>query len=144
MSDYAKDVSLQYTKEAVGVVGVITPWNFPLAMITRKAAPALAAGCSVVIKPSRNTPLCALALVELAHQAGVPAGVLNLITGEKSTEIGDALCESKQVRKKVLPVAVLQASIFSIIFIMLPRILLDCSANHWMKKLHIQFLLCFC
>ena len=61
MSDYAKDASLQYTKEAVGVVGVITPWNFPLAMITRKAAPALAAGCSVVIKPSRNTPLCALA-----------------------------------------------------------------------------------
>ena len=99
MSDFAKDTTLQYTKEAVGVVGVITPWNFPLAMITRKAAPALAAGCSVVIKPSRNTPLCALALVELAHQAGVPAGVLNLITGEKSTEIGDALCESKQVRK---------------------------------------------
>ena len=54
MSDFAKDTTLQYTKEAVGVVGVITPWNFPLAMITRKAAPALAAGCSVVIKPSRN------------------------------------------------------------------------------------------
>ncbi len=99
MSDFAKDATLQYTKEAVGVVGVITPWNFPLAMITRKVAPALAAGCSVVVKPSRNTPLCALALTELSHQAGLPAGVLNLITGEKSAEIGDALCESKQVRK---------------------------------------------
>ncbi|PWW42957.1 aldehyde dehydrogenase family protein, partial [Chromohalobacter israelensis] len=68
------------TKEPIGVVGAITPWNFPLAMITRKAAPAIAAGCSMVLKPSEETPLSALALATLAEEAGVPAGVFNVVS----------------------------------------------------------------
>lgn len=86
------------TKEPVGVVAAITPWNFPAAMITRKVAPALAAGCTVVVKPASETPFSALALAVLAEKAGVPAGVLNIITG-KAREIGQELTTSPKVRK---------------------------------------------
>jgi succinate-semialdehyde dehydrogenase/glutarate-semialdehyde dehydrogenase len=87
-------------KQAMGVCAAITPWNFPIAMITRKVAPALAAGCPVVIKPAEQTPLSALAVAELALRAGMPAGVLNVITadGAKSIEVGKVLCASDIVR----------------------------------------------
>ena len=85
-------------RQPVGVCAAITPWNFPLAMITRKVAPALAAGCTIVVKPSEETPLTALALGALAEQAGLPAGVLNIVTGDPQV-IGDALCASPVVRK---------------------------------------------
>ncbi len=84
-------------KQAIGVVGAITPWNFPLAMITRKVAPALAAGCTAVVKPAEDTPLTALALAELAHRAGIPKGVFNVITGD-APAIGKELTESPLVR----------------------------------------------
>lgn len=84
--------------QPVGVVAAITPWNFPIAMITRKCAPALAAGCPVVIKPSELTPYCALALAELASRAGFPAGSINVVTG-RPTEIGGELTSSPLVRK---------------------------------------------
>jgi succinate-semialdehyde dehydrogenase/glutarate-semialdehyde dehydrogenase len=86
-------------KQPVGVVAAITPWNFPNAMITRKAAPALAAGCPIVIKPASETPLSALALAELAEQAGIPAGVFNVITTTRSRAVGIELTESPLVRK---------------------------------------------
>lgn len=86
-------------RQPVGVVAAITPWNFPIAMITRKAAPALAAGCAIVIKPSEETPLCALALAKLAQQAQIPDGVLNVITGLDSKAIGKSLTENPVVRK---------------------------------------------
>ncbi|RUV28673.1 MULTISPECIES: NAD-dependent succinate-semialdehyde dehydrogenase [unclassified Mesorhizobium] len=85
-------------KEAVGVCAVITPWNFPNAMITRKVAPALAAGCTVVIKPSEFTPFSALALGVLAERAGIPAGVINIVTGMPG-EIGKELMANETVRK---------------------------------------------
>ena len=88
-------------KEPVGVVAAITPWNFPLAMIARKIAPALAAGCTVVAKPAEDTPLTAIALVMLAHQAGVPDGVLNLISASRESAVeavGEWLADSR-VRK---------------------------------------------
>jgi len=85
-------------KQPVGVVAAITPWNFPLAMITRKVAPALAAGCTAVIKPAEATPLTALALAELAEQAGIPAGVFNVVTGLPET-IGAELTSNPKVRK---------------------------------------------
>ncbi|MHC1551325.1 NAD-dependent succinate-semialdehyde dehydrogenase [Phyllobacterium sp. K27] len=85
-------------KEAVGVCAIITPWNFPNAMITRKVAPALAAGCTVVIKPSEFTPFSALALGVLAEQAGIPAGVINIVTG-MPTEIGKEFMANETVRK---------------------------------------------
>ncbi|MBZ9921781.1 NAD-dependent succinate-semialdehyde dehydrogenase [Mesorhizobium sp. BR1-1-7] len=85
-------------KEAVGVCAIITPWNFPNAMITRKVAPALAAGCTVVIKPSEFTPFSALALVVLAERAGIPAGVINIVTG-MPVEIGNELMANETVRK---------------------------------------------
>lgn len=85
-------------KQPVGVVAAITPWNFPNAMITRKAGPALAAGCTFIVKPATETPYSALALAELAEQAGIPKGVFNVITG-KSREIGEALTQSSVVRK---------------------------------------------
>lgn len=96
----AADTRIVVMKQAVGVCAAITPWNFPIAMITRKAAPALAAGCTVVLKPAEQTPLSALALAELAEQAGFPPGVFNVVTGdaEQSVEIGKALCESDIVR----------------------------------------------
>lgn len=86
------------TKEPLGVVAAITPWNFPLAMITRKAAPALAAGCTIVIKPANETPFCALAIAKLAEQAGVPAGVINVITGN-SEAIGSVFTTHEKVKK---------------------------------------------
>lgn len=85
-------------KEPVGVCGIITPWNFPNAMITRKIAPALAAGCPVVIKPSEFTPYSALALGVLAEMAGIPAGVVNVVTGLPK-EIGDEIMSNETVRK---------------------------------------------
>jgi succinate-semialdehyde dehydrogenase/glutarate-semialdehyde dehydrogenase len=85
-------------KEPVGVVASITPWNFPIAMITRKCAPALAAGCTVVAKPAAMTPFCALALAELAERAGVPAGVFNVVTGSASA-IGGEMTANPTVRK---------------------------------------------
>ena len=85
-------------KEPVGPAGAITPWNFPLAMITRKAGAALAAGCSVVVKPSELTPLCAFALALLAEQAGLPPGVFNVVSGD-APAIGTALMESPIIRK---------------------------------------------
>jgi succinate-semialdehyde dehydrogenase/glutarate-semialdehyde dehydrogenase len=86
-------------KQPVGVCAAITPWNFPIAMITRKVGPALAAGCTVVVKPSEETPLCALALARLAEIAGVPAGVLNVVTGTDAAAIGQVLCDDPRVRK---------------------------------------------
>lgn len=85
-------------KAPVGVCAAITPWNFPAAMITRKAAAALAAGCSIVVKPASQTPFSALALAELARRAGIPGGVFNVVTGESQT-IGRALTENPTVRK---------------------------------------------
>jgi len=96
---HAPNLRVMVFKEPVGVVAAITPWNFPNAMITRKVAPALAAGCTVVVKPSEETPLSALALAELAMQAGIPAGVLNLVVGLDAPAIGRALTESPVVRK---------------------------------------------
>ncbi len=86
-------------KQPIGVVAAITPWNFPVAMITRKVAPALAAGCTLVLKPSEETPLCALALAELAEQAGLPAGVLNILPTTHSAAVGEVLTASPVVRK---------------------------------------------
>jgi len=85
-------------KQPIGVSAMITPWNFPNAMITRKAAPALAAGCTVVLKPAEQTPFSALALAELAERAGVPAGVFNIVTGD-APAIGKELCANPAVRK---------------------------------------------
>ena len=92
------DAKILVHHEPVGVVGAITPWNFPLAMITRKVAPALAAGCTVVIKPSELTPFSALAMAQLAEDAGIPAGVINVVTGMPKA-IGAALTGDKRVRK---------------------------------------------
>jgi succinate-semialdehyde dehydrogenase/glutarate-semialdehyde dehydrogenase len=85
-------------KEPVGVVAAVTPWNFPLAMITRKLGPALAAGCTMLLKPAEDTPLSAFALAELAEKAGVPAGVFNVVTGDPATVVG-TLMKSPTVRK---------------------------------------------
>ena len=87
-------------KQPIGVCAAITPWNFPIAMITRKVAPALAAGCTVIIKPAEQTPLSALAVAELAQRAGMPAGVLNVLSADadKSIAIGRVLCDSDVVR----------------------------------------------
>lgn len=86
-------------KQPVGVVTAITPWNFPVAMITRKVGPALAAGCTVVVKPGEDTPLCALAMAKLAEQAGIPKGVINVVTTSRPAEIGEVLCQHPLVRK---------------------------------------------
>jgi succinate-semialdehyde dehydrogenase/glutarate-semialdehyde dehydrogenase len=98
---HAADKRLLVFKEPVGVCAAITPWNFPNAMITRKAAPALAAGCTVVVKPAEQTPLSALAIAELAQRAGLPAGVFNVLPADeqRSIELGKALCDSPTVRK---------------------------------------------
>lgn len=92
------NTQIRVSRDPVGVCAAITPWNFPAAMIARKAAPAIAAGCSIIIKPASQTPLTALALVELAVQAGIPKGVIQVVTG-KASVIGDALCENPVVRK---------------------------------------------
>jgi succinate-semialdehyde dehydrogenase/glutarate-semialdehyde dehydrogenase len=86
-------------KEPVGVVAAITPWNFPIAMITRKAAPALAVGCTIVVKPAAETPLSALALAVLAERAGIPAGVFNVVTSAKGSTIGAELTGNPLIRK---------------------------------------------
>jgi succinate-semialdehyde dehydrogenase/glutarate-semialdehyde dehydrogenase len=92
------DARIVVTKEAIGVVAAITPWNFPLAMVTRKVGPALAAGCTMILKPSEETPLSAFALAVLAEQAGIPAGVFNVVSGD-AVAIGGALQASTVVRK---------------------------------------------
>ena len=86
-------------KQPIGVTAAITPWNFPIAMITRKVAPALAVGCTSVVKPAEATPLCALALADLAKQAGLPDGVFNVITTAHAARVGDVLTQSPIVRK---------------------------------------------
>jgi succinate-semialdehyde dehydrogenase / glutarate-semialdehyde dehydrogenase len=95
---HARDKRILVVKEPVGVVGCITPWNFPIAMITRKVGPALAAGCTVVAKPASQTPFSALALAVLGERAGVPAGVFNVVTGT-AAEIGGELTSNPVVRK---------------------------------------------
>src|SRR5678815_3340379 len=95
---HARDKRIVVIKEPIGVVGCITPWNFPIAMITRKIGPALAAGCTAVVKPASQTPFSALALAALADRAGVPNGVLNVITGS-AREIGGELTSNPAVRK---------------------------------------------
>src|SRR5688572_22611499 len=92
------DARIVVIQQPVGVTAAITPWNFPAAMITRKAGPALAAGCTMVLKPAMQTPLTALALAELAQRSGVPDGVLNVVTG-RSREIGGELTSNPTVRK---------------------------------------------
>ncbi len=86
-------------KQPIGVVAAIAPWNFPIAMITRKVAPALAAGCTIVVKPAEDTPLCALAIAKLALDAGVPAGVFNVVTTQDAPTVGKVLCDDSRVRK---------------------------------------------
>ena len=94
------DKRMMVLKQAIGVCAAITPWNFPMAMITRKVAPALAAGCTIIIKPAEQTPLSALALAELAKEAGMPDGVLNVVTADASNSIivGQTLCNSPLIR----------------------------------------------
>ena len=96
---HAKDKRIVVIKQSIGVAAAITPWNFPLAMITRKVGPALAAGCPVIVKPPSQTPLTGLALSYLAEQAGFPAGIYNTVTSASSSEVGKELCEHKKVRK---------------------------------------------
>ncbi|OGB25460.1 MAG: succinate-semialdehyde dehydrogenase (NADP(+)) [Burkholderiales bacterium RIFCSPLOWO2_02_FULL_57_36] len=100
MSSTWSDKRMVVLKQPIGVCASITPWNFPIAMITRKVAPAVAAGCTIVIKPAEQTPLSALAMAELAHRAGMPPGVINIVTADadKSIEVGKVLCSSPIVR----------------------------------------------
>ncbi len=93
------DKRIMVLKQPIGVVAAITPWNFPNAMITRKVAPALAVGCPVVVKPAAETPLSALALAVLAERAGLPKGLLNVVVGKKSRDIGGEMCANETVRK---------------------------------------------
>lgn len=86
-------------KSPVGVVGAITPWNYPISMITRKLAPALAAGCTVVLKPAESTPLCAKAMLEIFQEAGFPPGVINALTVQNPARVGQAFCTDSRVRK---------------------------------------------
>ena len=95
----SNDRRLQTYKQPVGVVGCITPWNFPNAMIGRKAGPALAAGCTIVIKPATETPLSALAMCALADRAGIPKGVINVVAGSNSSEIGKVLTQHPKISK---------------------------------------------
>jgi succinate-semialdehyde dehydrogenase / glutarate-semialdehyde dehydrogenase len=94
-----KNSRIVVLKQPVGVCGMITPWNFPSAMITRKAGPALAAGCTAVCKPAEDTPLSALALAVLAEEAGVPKGVFNVVTTSDAKSVGNELCANPKVRK---------------------------------------------
>ena len=86
-------------KQPIGVCAAITPWNFPIAMITRKVAPALAAGCTIVVKPAAETPLCALAIAKLGLDAGLPAGVINIVTTTDAPAVGKVFCDDGRVRK---------------------------------------------
>jgi len=99
IAPHMTDKRILAIKQPVGVVAAITPWNFPLAMITRKVSPAIAAGCTVVIKPSEDTPLTALAVCELARRAGIPDGVINCVTGMAAPAIGQVLTDDSRVRK---------------------------------------------
>lgn len=99
LPSHGVDKRILVFREPIGVVAAITPWNFPLAMITRKCAPALAAGCPVVIKPAEATPLTALALAKLAEEVGFPAGVINVVTASRPADIGDVLTTDPRVRK---------------------------------------------
>ena len=96
---HQEDKRIVVIKQPIGVVGAITPWNFPNAMITRKVAPALAVGCSVGLRPPTLTPLSALALAYLAQEAGIPAGVFNIVMGTDSSGMGKELCSNELVRK---------------------------------------------
>lgn len=96
---HRRDVRITTIKQPIGVVAAITPWNFPVAMITRKVAPALAAGCTVVIKPAEDTPLSALTLAGLAGAAGIPAGVLNILPTSRPADVGKVLATHPLVRK---------------------------------------------
>ncbi|MCC7412780.1 MAG: NAD-dependent succinate-semialdehyde dehydrogenase [Gammaproteobacteria bacterium] len=96
---HGPDKRLFALKQPIGVVAAITPWNFPNAMITRKVSPALAAGCTVVVKPAEDTPLSALALAELAHRAGIPPGVFNVVTTSDAPAVGGELSTNPIVRK---------------------------------------------
>ena len=96
---YQADKKILVIKQPIGVVTSITPWNFPNAMITRKLGPALAAGCSFVAKPAEDTPLSALAIAVIAERAGIPKGVLSIITSNKSQIIGEEFCSNSKVRK---------------------------------------------
>ncbi|MGB1034693.1 MAG: NAD-dependent succinate-semialdehyde dehydrogenase [Primorskyibacter sp.] len=96
---HQRDKRIQVLKQPVGVAASITPWNFPNAMITRKAAPALAAGCAFVARPAKETPLSAIVLGVLADRAGIPAGVFNVVTSSASSAIGKEFCENPKVRK---------------------------------------------
>jgi len=98
LTPHRADMRLSVLREPVGVVAAVTPWNFPLAMITRKAGPALAVGCTMVLKPSEITPLSALALAQLGEEAGLPPGVLNIVTGRPAA-IGDVLTGEPRIRK---------------------------------------------
>jgi aspartate-semialdehyde dehydrogenase len=97
VTSHLPDAEMMVRREPLGVVGIVTPWNFPSAMLTRKAAAALAAGCTIVAHPSSETPLSALALVELGERAGLPAGVFNIVTGKAATVVG-RMCEDARVR----------------------------------------------
>ena len=96
---HQRDKRIMVMKQPIGVAASITPWNFPNAMITRKVAPALAAGCSFVARPASETPLSALALAVLAERAGIPAGVLNVLPSDSASEVGKEFCENPKVRK---------------------------------------------
>ncbi|QQA42203.1 NAD-dependent succinate-semialdehyde dehydrogenase [Pelagovum pacificum] len=96
---HQSDKRITVIRQPIGVAASITPWNFPIAMITRKAGPALAAGCSFVGRPASQTPLSALAIAKLAEEAGVPKGVLSIVTSEDASGVGKEFCENPQVRK---------------------------------------------
>src|SRR6056297_3127046 len=96
---HQRDKRIMVLKQPIGVVGSITPWNFPNAMITRKAGPALAAGCSFVARPAAETPLSAIVMGVLAERAGIPAGVFSVVTSSRSSEVGKEFCENPAVRK---------------------------------------------
>ena len=99
ISSNEEDKRIIVLKQPIGVVAAITPWNFPIAMITRKVAPALAVGCTVVLKPSEDTPLSALALAFLAEKAGFPPGVFNVITTNNPQNVGEILTTSPKIKK---------------------------------------------
>ncbi|MCL7931761.1 NAD-dependent succinate-semialdehyde dehydrogenase, partial [Halomonas llamarensis] len=99
LPSHGADKRILVFREPIGVVAAVTPWNFPLAMITRKCAPALAAGCPVVIKPAEATPLTALAVARLAELAGLPAGVINVVTASQPAAVGEVLTTDPRVRK---------------------------------------------
>ena len=96
---HQRDKRIMVIKQPIGVAASITPWNFPNAMITRKAAPALAAGCAFVGRPAAETPLSATAMAVLAERAGIPAGVFNIVTSSRSSDVGKEFCENPAVRK---------------------------------------------